>query len=341
MKLRSAGHLPSVSIVILNWNGKDDTLACLDSVLATEYSNKCIVVVDNGSTDGSATAIKNHFPSVELLETGKNLGYAGGNNVGIRHALSRGAEFVLLLNNDTIVSADLVHAFVSTASRGSPDDVLGARIFYFDKPDILWFAGARWQSKTQTFVIEGLGLPDASEFPEEREADYITGCALFTSANTFKRVGLLDEKYFLTYEETDWCYRARARGLRCRVIPEAKLWHKVSASFGGETSPLVTYFMTRNRLLWARNHCSSHDLSAIRRQTWQQLRIAVLPLFILPKGTAGIARRVVWGLATWWRKLRGGFASPQNRALLYAIRDYYLGSFGDCAEPVRRLSKRT
>ena len=335
-----AAGSPAVDIVVLNWNGREDTLDCLASLSKSTYPYCRVIVVDNGSADGSVAAIRAAFPTVEVLETGKNLGYAGGNNVGIRHALDRGTDFILLLNNDTVVAADLIESFVTLSLRTSSDDVLGAKIYYFDKPEILWFAGARWHSPALNFVIDGIGQADSDEYSQVRDADYITGCALFASAATFRQVGLLDERYFLTYEETDWCYRARGAGHRCIVVPQAKLWHKVSSSFGGESSPLVTYFMTRNRLFWARHHCSASDMRAIRRETWQRVRQVVLPEIVIPTGSDSVVRRFVWALLTWWREFRRRIGSPHNRAVLYAVRDYYLGRLGDCGQPIRRLSKQ-
>lgn len=327
---------PKVVIVILNWNGKSDTLECLDSIQKIDYPNYQTVVVDNGSTDGSVDAIKSQFPDTVILETGANLGYAGGNNVGIKWALEKDAEYVLLLNNDTIANATLISAFIEAAAQ-APQAILGAKIFYYDRPDVLWFAGGKWKNSSMLFEHVGHGKTDSEEFAHFRQYDYVTGCALFASASAFKQVGLLDEKFFLTYEETDWCYRARNIGFQCVVTPRAKLWHKVSSSFGGATSPLATYFMFRNKLLWARKHCSGTKQRLLKRKAWHQARLILLPPFAIPRFEHHFARNIVWAVASWVKAVRRNLANPVNKATLYGLRDFYLGKFGNCPPKVRAL----
>ena len=148
---------PKVVIVILNWNGKADTIECVASASAINYPNYEIVVVDNSSTDDSVGAITKQYPDIDLLQTGSNLGYAGGNNVGIRWALDHDADYVLLLNNDTIVSPDLLRAFVIAKDLLPANAVLGAKIFFYDEPDKLWFAGGRWDDGSNSFKHVGQG----------------------------------------------------------------------------------------------------------------------------------------------------------------------------------------
>lgn len=138
---------PQVFIIILNWNGKTDTLACLNSLQKITYSNQEVVVIDNGSSDDSVAQIKTLYPEVIILETGENLGYAEGNNVGIRYALEHHAEFILLLNNDTIVAPDVLDQLANAALQNPEAGVFGATLFYMDKPDTVWFAGAQWNAK--------------------------------------------------------------------------------------------------------------------------------------------------------------------------------------------------
>ena len=332
---------PRVAIVILNWNGREDTLECLASVSQLDYPNYEIVVVDNGSTDDSVETISKQYPGIALVQTGSNLGYAGGNNVGIRWALDHAVDYVLLLNNDTIVSPDLLRAFVIAKDLLPANAVLGAKIFFYDEPDKLWFAGGRWDDRSNSFKHVGLGQKDSTEFSRMTEVDYVTGCALFVSATAIKEIGLLDESFFLTYEETDWCYRARARGHKCIFVPDAKLWHKVSASFGGNSSPLHNYFMVRNKLLWAKKHLSRSARVSLLKENIRTLRGILLPRFILFRTPLPFTKGLLWDFSSWLKAIKKNINNPINKSTLFGLRDYYLGRFGDCPEHVRKLANPT
>jgi GT2 family glycosyltransferase/2-polyprenyl-3-methyl-5-hydroxy-6-metoxy-1,4-benzoquinol methylase len=328
---------PRVVIIILNWNGKIDTLGCLESVGQLDYSNQEVIVVDNGSTDGSVDAIMKQYPAIKILQTGANLGYAGGNNVGIRWALEHDADYVLLLNNDTIVSPDLINKFMDAKSLLPVNSVLGAKIYYLDKPNTLWFAGGKWDSQENKIVHIGQGEIDSAGYSNISEVGYITGCALFASSQAFMDVGLLDERYFLTYEETDWCYRAKEQGYKCIFVPDAKLWHKVSSSFGGADSPLVMYFLERNKLLWAKRHLSSHGNDQLRKKTLRTLRRKLFPVFSVPNSSIPVIKILFWSLSSWLKLIKRNLSDPMNQATLMALRDYYLDRFGDCPPKVRLL----
>lgn len=331
---------PKVAVVILNWNGKEDTLECLASVGQLDYPNYEVVVVDNGSTDDSAGAIAKQYPDVTVLQTGENLGYAGGNNVGIRWTLDHDADFVFLLNNDTIVAPDLLSAFVSANNLLPANTILGAKIFFYDNPDTLWFAGGNWNSELNRTDHIGYGQSDSVEFNRMAEVDYVTGCALFASANTFKEVGLLDESFFLTYEETDWCYRARASSHKCVVVPNAKIWHKVSSSFGGANSPLVSYFIVRNKLLWAKKHLSPSARISLHKEYFRIVHQILLPPYSLAKADLPFAKNLLWSFSSWLKSIRRNIDNPINKATLFGVRDYYLGRFGNCPDQVRELAKK-
>jgi len=333
--------LPKVAIVILNWNGKEDTVECLASVKKLDYSNFEIILVDNGSVDGSVEAISTQYPDMTLLQTGENLGYAGGNNVGINWALEKDIDYILLLNNDTIIATDLLSAFVNAAKLLPSSSILGAKIYFYDKPDTLWFAGGLWRNESNGFEHIRFGQLDSHEFNHKIEVDYITGCALFADAVTFKEIGLLDDTFFLTYEETDWCYRARAKGHKCIVIPEAKLWHKVSSSFGGADSPLVNYFMTRNKLLWAKKHLSFLIRMALLQEGLLSIQGILLPPWIWTNTDLPLGKKILWCFSTWAKTIKRNLANPMNQSTLFGLRDYYLGRFGNCPSQVRKLGKLT
>jgi GT2 family glycosyltransferase len=331
--------LLKVAVIILNWNGKKDTLECLASVKKINYPNYEIVLVDNGSVDDSVDAISKQYPDMTLLQTGENLGYAGGNNVGISWALDHEADYILLLNNDTIVSTDLLSAFINAANLLPSGSILGAKIYYYDNPDMLWFAGGCWQAEKNGFEHIGYGQLDSIEFSNTAQVDYITGCALFADAATFQDVGLLDEDFFLTYEETDWCYRAKTKGHKCIVVPEAKLWHKVSSSFGGSDSPLVNYFMVRNKLLWAKKHLPYATQIKLHKESFRTLRAILLP-HLAWKDTPPSAKKILWYLTAWLKMVNRNMANPINKSTLFGLLDYYLGRLGDCSNRVRNLGKQ-
>lgn len=326
---------PLVYIIILNWNGRDDTLACLASVAKIDYSDFRVIVVDNGSADDSVRAIRSAFPEVELIETGKNLGFAGGNNVGIRRALDLGADYVLLLNNDTEVDPTMLDAFVAAAKHHPDAGVFSGKIYYHAEPRRIWYAGAKWNSSTARFdqIAEG-ELDDGRSYSTVCETAYACGCAFFIPATRLREIGLLDEDFFLYFEETDWCFRANEAGHPSIFVPDAKLWHKVSVSFGGEGSPLALYFITRNRLLWARRHAGmSRRLHVYGTAAWSLVARFGSALAGRRMGDAFTPRR-------WWWSVREAFDDPRNRAYYLGFRDFWLGRFGDCPPVVRELAQQ-
>ena len=226
---------PAVSIVVLNWNGKQLTLDCVDSLLALNYENVSIIVVDNHSSDDSVDAVRQRYgDGVTLIENDANLGFAGGNNVGVRHALDRGADAVLLLNNDTIVSAGLLDALVAGLGDDDAIGIVGPKIYYAEPPDQIWFAGGEVFLSRGTARHIGIREHDSGQYQQAHDVDYVTGCALLARREVFEKVGFLDEGYLAYYEDTDFCMRARRAGYRVRYIPEGVLWHRISASTGGQ-----------------------------------------------------------------------------------------------------------
>ena len=254
----SGVKVPKIYIIILNWNGKKDTLECLESVQQINYPNYQVVVADNGSVDGSVSAIQEKFSDVHIIENQENLGFAGGNNVGIEYAVAEGADYVFLLNNDTTVDTQLLWAFIEATEKYQEAGIFGAKIYMYKSPEKIWYAGAKWLPEQAKFIHLGQGEFDSKiKWQQIKETEYICGCAFFIKTEVIKEIGVLDSRYFLTWEETDWCYRARKAGYQCMVVPNAKVWHKISASFsGGQQAPHAQYFWWRNRLLWIENNLS-------------------------------------------------------------------------------------
>jgi len=292
-------------IIVLNWNGLPDTLECLESLGRLEYRTCDVMVVDNGSTDGSVRAIREQFPHVTVIENGENLGFAGGNNVGLRHALTRGLDYALLLNNDTVVSPDFLSLLLEATEADPAVGIAGPTIYYHDEPEAIWSAGGAidWRrGKTSMLNLDERDTGQLGQVP--REVDFVTGCALLVTRTVLERVGLLDERFFAYYEETEWCVRASRAGFKIVHVPQAHIWHKISPTARSD-SPLVHYYMTRNRLLF---------LKATRAAPGAWLHT----LF------AEYLRTLVsWSLRPKWRGKRA-----LRRVMLRAIEDAWRGRWG-------------
>ena len=243
---------PLVVSVILNTNRRDDTLACLRSLQQSSYPNQRTIVLDNHSTDGSLAAIRSNFPEVETIELAENRGYTGNNNVGIRLALEAQADWVFVLNEDTILDPECLAKLVAVGESHSNIGMVGPMVYHFDEPTLIQSAGGvlgrGWES-----VHLGKDEKDGGQFREPHMVSWLTGCALLIRRAVINQVGMLDERMFIYYEETEWCLRARAAGWRLMHVPEAKLWHKgVQRNY--LPSPSFTYYMTRNRFLMLSKH---------------------------------------------------------------------------------------
>ncbi len=236
---------PLVYIILVNWNGKDQTLACLQSLNALSYGNARIVVVDNASTDGSTEAIHAAFPAVAVLGMERNLRFAGGTNAGLRYALDHGAEGLLILNNDTTIEKDFLTAMVARLQLDEHVGMVAPKICYYDHPDRLWFAGGSLSMWTGTMRHIGIREKDQGQYDDGREIEYASGCCILTRRAVLDKIGLLDESYFMYTEDADWCMRARRAGFRIIYEPRACIWHKVSMSSGGHLS----WYKTKNKFL--------------------------------------------------------------------------------------------
>jgi len=247
---------PKVAVVILNWNGKGVTLDCLESLSAVDYPNLQVIVVDNGSHDGSPEAFRENYPQATVIENGRNLGFTGGNNVGIQRALADGADYVMSLNNDTVVDVAFLDKLVAVGERDSRIGVLCPKIYYYDKPDTLWFAGGYfsfWRGKS--FSI-GQGEPDNGQYDQPRDISFATGCAFLAKRKVVEDVGMYDDRFFIYFEDADLTLRVLEHGFRVVYVPSAKVWHKCSSDVQRNTSVSVFqyYHGVRNNLLLMRKH---------------------------------------------------------------------------------------
>jgi len=235
--------------VILNWQRPDDTVACIRSVRSNTYTNLQLLVVDNGSADNSVAVISAAFPNVELLALPENLGFAGGNNAGINHALNAGADLILLLNNDTVLDPNVVSELVRALDENETSAIAVPKICYFDDPSRIWAAGCRWRRFPPRVTMIGFNKTDGNEFDRPRELTYATGCALLVRRGVFETIQGFDPLFKNYHEDYDFCYRARQNGHRLLYVPQARVLHKVSQSLG-ENAPDRWYFLGRNSVLF-------------------------------------------------------------------------------------------
>jgi GT2 family glycosyltransferase len=285
---------PLVVAVVLNWNNPKDTVDCVASLNASTYPNLSILLVDNGSTDDSVNLFKERFPELELIETGENLGYAGGNNVGIRHAISQGAEYVFLVNNDVIVAPETVSRLVSATEGNESVGAAGALVFWRDEPEKLYAAYGVVNFSEAIVKLVGRNSSSPDRFSEQMEVDWVIGCAILLGRKTLEDVGELDERFFAYHDEVDWCTRARKKGYRIVLVPGARVWHAGQSSTGGEKyASAKRYFVGRNSVLFARKHATTWQWAKFMAMFFASLPLAFLRE--LPRGQArGVALKL-WG----------------------------------------------
>ena len=247
---------PKVVIVILNWNGKNLTAECLESLMEIDYCNYKILLVDNGSTDGSQEYFRDRYPEIELVENGENLGFAEGSNVGVRRAMDCQADYVLLLNNDTITHERFLSELVRAAEYDSGIGFVGPKIYFYDchgQRDIIACAGGRinlWIGKARNI---GVREKDTGQYEDTKIVDWMPGTCLLARRDVIQRIGLLDSTFFAYMEDIDWCVRGRRAGYTSAFVPKAKIWHKVSASGGALR---YRYYFTRNQFWLMKKHAS-------------------------------------------------------------------------------------
>ncbi len=307
---------PHVALIILNWNNAPDTLACLDSVSRLDYPNYHVLAVDNGSTDDSVACIRAAYPGIELLETGENLGYAGGNNVGIRHALVREAEYLCILNNDVVVAPDFLPPLLSALRDGPQVGVATPLVAEMREPERVWALGSQvdWRTGTVRRLHAG-GSVQALRQSAPFAVDAAAGAAMLVRNDVFQRVGFMDESFYLYYEETDWCLRVQRAGYRIVAVPASVVWHKVSATLG-DTSPVIDYYMLRNQLRFISRHWRGGSRLRILGQTILRQLLAVAAYTVKP---------------------HGGRRLPHRTARLLALRDALLGRWGKMGADVAKI----
>lgn len=278
---------PEVSIIILNYNGGKDVLECLESVMQITEPRCEVIVVDNGSTDGSLDRIVERFPWLKIITTGSNLGFPAGNNAGIKES---SGEWILLLNDDVVVDPEILKDLITAAESDLQVGIAGPAILYYQEPEKLWSAGGRINLWGFTEHIgKGMGLESCRSL---RCVDYITGCAMLIKREVIAKIGLLDEEYFLYFEDADYCTRARKVGFKCLYVPSPTVWHKADSEW--ITGPVQAYYYMRNGFIFA---CK--NLAGLKRLLFTAGQMVLFPYYILK--LIGRDRKAVRHLARGFR----------------------------------------
>ncbi len=251
---------PLVGIIVLHWSGLAKTSRCLKSLQDSQYPNVQIYLVDNGSPDQGGTKLQAEFKdTVHFIQNGANLGFAGGNNVGIKQALADGCDFVLIINNDTVVKPDFLNRLVDTALSDSKIGMIGPKILSAEPSNRIWFAGGRlhWNSGVRIGHV-GVGETDRGQYDAAGKTDWLTGCCLLVRRAVIDKIGLLPEAYFLYFEDVDWSAAAQRAGWRLVYEPRSVIWHS-EASEAQLVRPQKLYYQARNYPMLVRRYANWHQ----------------------------------------------------------------------------------
>ncbi len=325
----------SVAIIILNYNGLNDTLDCLESVYALDYPKFEAIVIDNGSKIKPRLPILKKFPQTTVLENTNNLGFAEGCNTGIKYALKNNHRYILLLNNDTVINKNLLKEFVKAAHAKKNGGIFGAKILSYYQKDTIDNFGSFFCSKTGQFLQNGSGCKaDLKKFNQKKQADYVCGGSFFIKAEIFQKIGFLEKTFFLMWEEVDFCYRAKKAGYQIWIVPKALIWHKISASFtGGKIH--TKYFWWRGRLLWAKRNLTAREYLLFWRKfffkeifkLYKLKTLKTIELYLLKYFTnRSIAEKKILKVLLYKAALQGVF-------------DYFLARFGDGPSWIKNSQK--
>lgn len=298
--------MKKTAVVIVNYNGGEDVLECLQSVsrLEVESEKLEIIVVDNGSKDRSVAMIKTQFSQVRVYENQENLGFAEGNNVGIKEALKGGADYVMLLNSDTLIDRDCLKELLKVTREDQKIDVLCPKIYFaagfefhkerykkVERGRVIWYAGGKIDWQNILGIHRGVDKVDNGQYDKITKIEFATGCCLLVKREVFEKVGLLDKGYFLYLEDLDFSVRVKKAGFQLVFVPKAIVWHKNLGTTRQESATRQAYYYTRNRLLFGLKYASFATKTALLKWSLKKL-------------------------------VRGNFWEKRG------VRDFYLGRFG-------------
>lgn len=242
--------MPLVYIILVNYNGYKDTTECVNSLKKINYSNYKIIIVDNASFDNSVEILKKKLSDCKIIESKKNLGFAGGNNLGIKYALGNKADYILLLNNDTLVESNFLNNMINSFNVDNRIGLVGCKIMYYTQKNIIWYGGGYIDWFRFIGAHYGMKQIDKGQCNVEKEIDFMTGCCMLIKREVFEKIRLLTEDYFMYFEDVDFCVKVKDAGYKIWYNPKAIIYHKVGLSSGGEESAFSIKWCTRNRLVF-------------------------------------------------------------------------------------------
>lgn len=279
-----------VGIILVNYNGAMDTIECIESINKMSYRNYRIFVVDNYSTDNSVELLsqKKKELAFDLIELPENKGFSAGNNYGIAMALQMGAEYVLLLNNDTIADSDFLRNLMNKTANITKGSVLTGTIYYASQKNKIWYAEGEFHLNTAKVTQIGLKSKKGKLPGQAVKVTFASGCCMCIPAFVFQKVGLLDESYFLYEEDVDYCYRLLQNGIDIYYIPDAVLYHKVSSSTTKteKMSAVTQYYMVRNKFIFISRYYKFVQkivpyIHSVLMYTYYCIRYGMAPKYVL------------------------------------------------------------
>lgn len=292
--------LPKVHVVIATWNRWDDLNECLESLLKSDYMALTIWVIDNGSIDETVPRLRQHFPTIRLIQNTTNLGFGPANNQGIKAALKAGADYVMLLNNDTTIDSDTISGLVHAAEERLPA-VVAPPIYRYEEPEQLWFGGMRFH---WNIYFVKLGKQWGLDYTQPLEVDFVTGCAMMIPREIWQQVGCFDEAFFMYYEDVDLCYRIQQKGYSIWYIPSGRVLHKGSASTDGGKAPIKQLYQIRGAFQFFKKH--THGLVFVINILFRLIHAGWTLFKHLLRG------QIPWrAMGAWLRGVREGMAGSR------------------------------
>jgi len=277
--------MKTIAVIIVNWNGKDDTIECLSSINKLSYDQKKYeifpIVIDNGSQDNSVKIIKEKFSNIKILESSENLGFAAGNNLGIKYALLNNSDLFLLINNDTILDKNIISNLSDEIDNCENKEGIIAPKIYFapgyeyhlerykknELGNVFWYAGGIIDWNNMICSHRGVDEVDIGQYNTKKETDFASGCCMLIKKEIVEKIGLFDKKYFMYLEDVDYCLRVKKAGYKIIYQPKAIIWHKNASSSGKPGSTLHNYYLTRNRLIFGMKYASLRTKLALIKES--------------------------------------------------------------------------